>query len=222
MTFPLGTSLSGIGNFKGKVSGSGENYRIDGRIDSESLSADGIYLKGIDIEATVAGTNLNYDANGRAVAELLTFEDFRIEFPKIVGNVRGTGTDFRWVGELQAASAKFGSLGMAGLFVSDAVAELKDRKLSATAGNARTQMFSVGNTEIDNLSTAGLRLTREGDVTSLSAPSARAGTFRTEVRHPKYEGRELKVRTIELTTIDIEGLKAASKCEGHQAKKPDR
>ncbi|MBX3287851.1 MAG: translocation/assembly module TamB domain-containing protein [Acidobacteria bacterium] len=210
-TFPLGTAISGIGNFMGKVSGSGENYRIDGRIDSESLSADGIYLKGIDIEATVAGTNLNYDANGRAVAELLTFEDFRIEFPKIAGNVRGTGTDFRWVGELQAASAKFGSLGMAGLFVSDAVAELKDKKLTATAGNARTQMFSVGDTEIDDLSTAGLRLTREGDVTSLSAPSARAGAFRTEdydIRN--IEGRELKVRDApNSTTIDIEGLKAA-------------
>ncbi len=210
-TFPLGTALRGVGNFKGKVSGSGEDYRIDGRIDSESLTADGIYLKGIDIEATVAGTNLNYEANGRAVAELLTFEDFRIEFPKIAGNVRGTGTDFRWVGELQAASAKFGSLGMAGLFVTDAVAELKDKKLTATAGTARTQMFSVGNTEIDDLSTAGLRLTREGDVTSLSAPSARANVFRTEdydIRN--IEGRELRVRDDpNSTTIDIEGLKAA-------------
>lgn len=209
-TFPLGTSLSGIGNFKGKVSGSGENYRIDGRIESDSLTADGIYLKGIDVEATVAGTNLNYDANGTAVAELLTFDDFRIEFPKIVGNVRGTGTDFRWVGELQAASAKFGELGMAGLFVSDAVAELKDRRLIATAGNARTQKFSVAGTEIEDLQTGNMSLTRDGDITSLSAPSARAKSFKTEDYDIRgIRGQKLSVRDDpNSTSIEIDGLQA--------------
>ena len=39
------------------------------------------------------------------VAELLTFQDFRIDFLKLSGTVRGTGTDFRWLGELQAAAA---------------------------------------------------------------------------------------------------------------------
>ncbi|HLA95993.1 MAG TPA: hypothetical protein VK612_09745, partial [Pyrinomonadaceae bacterium] len=88
--FPLGATLRGVGNFNGKVSGQGETYNIDGKIDSEALSAEGIYLKGFNIAGTVAGTNTNYEANGNAVAELLTFEDFRIEFPKMAGNVRGT------------------------------------------------------------------------------------------------------------------------------------
>ena len=44
--FPLGTSIAGIGNFKGKVSGSGEAYHVEGAIDSQSLTAEGVYLEG--------------------------------------------------------------------------------------------------------------------------------------------------------------------------------
>ena len=37
---------------------------------------------------------------------MLTFEDFEIDYPQLIGNIRGTGTDFRWVGELQAVGCK--------------------------------------------------------------------------------------------------------------------
>jgi autotransporter translocation and assembly factor TamB len=83
-----------MGNFKGKVTGQGENYQIEGTADSEALFADGIYLKAVNVDATVAGTNANYEANGKAVAELLTFEDFRIEFPRLAGNVRRNRNGF--------------------------------------------------------------------------------------------------------------------------------
>src|SRR5213079_3201773 len=126
-TFQAATPLIGVGNFKGKVTGEGERYQIEGEADAQSLRAGGVYLKAVNVAATVAGTNTNYEANGRAVAEMLTFEDFRVDFLKLVGNVRGTGTDFRWVGELQAAAAKAPLLTLGGLFLSDAVAEYKDR-----------------------------------------------------------------------------------------------
>src|SRR5690606_13035131 len=88
--YPIGATLRGVGNFQGRVTGQGESYTVDGQINSEALAAEGIYLKGFNIAATVSGTNSNYEANGNAIAELLTFEDFRVEFPKLVGNVRGT------------------------------------------------------------------------------------------------------------------------------------
>ena len=47
-----------------------------------------MYLKAVNVAATVEGTNANYEANGRAVAEMLTFEDFKIDFIKMAGNVR--------------------------------------------------------------------------------------------------------------------------------------
>ena len=101
---PNGTQVVGVGNFKGRITGQGEQYRIEGTADSQSLRAAGVYLKAVNVNATVAGQNNTYEANGTAVAEMMTFEDFKLDFIKLYGNVRGTGSDFRWVGDLQAAA----------------------------------------------------------------------------------------------------------------------
>jgi len=92
------------------INGHRLRYRVEGEADTASLRAAGVSLKGVNVAATVEGTNSNYEANGTAIAEMMTFEDFRVDFLKLVGNVRGTGTDFRWVGELQAAAAKSDSI----------------------------------------------------------------------------------------------------------------
>ena len=70
---------------------------------------------------------------------MLTFDDLRLDLLKIAGTVRGTGTDFRWVGDLQAAAASTKSLTLGGLFLSDAVAEHKDRQIIASAGTGRAK-----------------------------------------------------------------------------------
>lgn len=208
--FPLGATLRGVGNFKGKVTGQGENYNVDGQIDSEALSAEGIYLKGFNVAATVAGTNTNYEANGTAVAELLTFEDFRIEFPKMSGNVRGTGSDFRWVGELQAVAAKSKSLSIVGLFLSDAVAEYKDKQFSASGGNGRAQKFSIADTEFANLGVRDLKISTNNGVTRLTSPNAAASSMKT----PDYQldgltGRNLRVQNAnDQTSVEIDGMTA--------------
>ncbi len=217
--FPLGATLRGVGNFKGTVTGSGEKYKVDGKVDSESITAEGVYLKALNVTATVEGTNSNYEANGNAVAELLTFEDFRVDFPRMSGNVRGTGTDFRWVGELQAIAAKSKSLTLGGLFLSDAVAEFKDRQLTASAGNGKAQKFSIGDTEFAELAARNLRFSlRNGDI-ELTAPSARARTFKTEdytlsgvdgrdIKVTDKEGRtEVGVKNITAEQADVKGTK---------------
>ncbi|HQU94273.1 MAG TPA: hypothetical protein PLK77_18390, partial [Pyrinomonadaceae bacterium] len=209
--FPLGATLRGVGNFKGKVVGSGENYNVDGRIQSDALAAEGVYLKGINVAATVAGTNANYEANGTAVAELLTFEDFRVEFPKLVGNVRGTGSDFRWVGELQAVAAKSKGLSIVGLFVSDAVAEYKDKQFVASGGAGKAQKFSISDTSFDNLNARGLTFSRKDGVTQLNSASATAGAMTTpDYKLEGVQGRNLKVRdTKDQTTVEMDGLVAS-------------
>jgi len=177
---PLGTSLVGVGNFKGKVSGEGETYRIDGEVDAESLRAEGVSLKGVSVTATVDGEGSTYDANGTAIAQMLTFDDFRVDFLKLVGNVRGTGTDFRWVGELQAAAAKSDALSLGGLFLSDATAESKDRELRAVAGTARVQKFALGDTEFADLAARNLRFSYANGAVNLTTPTAQARSFKND------------------------------------------
>ncbi len=208
--FPLGASLSGVGNFKGKVTGSGETYKVDGSIDSQAITAEGVYLKALNVAATVEGTNSNYEANGNAVAELLTFEDFKIDFPRISGNVRGTGTDFRWVGELQAVAAKSKALTLGRLFLSDAVAEYKDEELTATAGNGRVQKFSIQDTEIAELAARNLRFAMRNGQLELSAPNAAARSFTTDdYQLTGITGQGLRVSDKgDRTEVDIKKLNA--------------
>jgi translocation and assembly module TamB len=195
--FPLGTPLRGIGNFKGTVSGEGENYKVNGEISSESLSASNIYLKGLNINASVDGQGSMYEANGKAIAQMLTFEDFKIDYPQLVGMIRGTGTDFRWVGELQAAAAKtpFGTIG--GLFISDAVAEYKEQKFDAALGNTRARTFSSKGFDIENLQVSNIKLDTNEGVTNVSAPTANAGKFKTKA----FELENVKTRNLRIKDV---------------------
>lgn len=208
MAFATGTSLRGVGNFKGHVSGQGETFRIEGTVDSESLRADGVYVKGINVEATVAGTNEDYEANGKVIAEMLTYDDLRIDFLRMTGNVRGTGTDFRWVGELQTVALKSDAITIGGLFLKDAVAEMKDRELRGQAGDGRAKRFEIGDVEFEDLRTRALKFSMPNGAVNVSAPNATAAKFKTadyELRSVK--GRDVRVKNSNrVTTVDIDGL----------------
>ncbi len=208
--FANGTSLIGVGNFKGKVTGEGERYRIEGEADAASLRAGGVYLQAVNVAATVEGTNSNYEANGTAVAQMLTFEDFRVDFLKMVGNVRGTGTDFRWVGELQTAAAKSKSLTLGGLFLSDALAEYKDKQFRAESGNGRAKKFAIGDTEFADLTARNLKFSTANGVTNLSSPNARARSFTTkDFSLQGVSGRNLRVKNASgRTDVDVDGLRS--------------
>ncbi len=207
-----GSALTGVATFNGRLTGEGETYKIDGTVGSGSLRAGGIYLKGTNITGTVAGTNINYEANGTAIAEMLTFEDFRVDLLKTIGNVRGTGTDFRWWGELQAAAASSKDLSIGGLYLSDAVAEMKDRELRASAGNGRAKKFAIGDKVFSDFQTRNLRLSLKGDNIDLSAPGATARSFVTpDFRLDGVTGRDLKVKRRPGTTnVDIGSLRSTT------------
>lgn len=194
---PTGATLRGFGNFEGTVTGEGEKYQVDGEIHSDSLAADNIYLKGLQINGKVAGENAIYEGNGKAIAELLTFEDFRIDFPQLIGNIRGNGTDFKWFGELQAAAAKSPDGTLAGLFISDAVAEYKDKQFSANFGNLRANSFNSEDLIAQNLRVNGIKVNSNNGTTTINAPNIKAGTV-------KAEGTELN-------GVDANGVKVTNR-----------
>ncbi|MFZ1701642.1 MAG: translocation/assembly module TamB domain-containing protein [Pyrinomonadaceae bacterium] len=216
-----GTQLTGVGNFRGKLTGEGETYKVEGNVASEALRANGVYLKAVNVVGTVAGTNTNYEANGTAIAEMLTFEDFRVDLLKLVGNVRGTGTDFRWLGDLQAAAASSKDLSLGGLFLSDARAEFKDRQLRAETPNGRAKRFAIGDNEFTDLAAGDLRFTLNGDNIELSSPRANARSFVTkDFRLDGMAGRNLRVkRKPGDVSVDIGGIRSdTAEIKGNKAK----
>lgn len=209
---PNDTFLRGIGNFKGTLTGEGEKYKIDGEITSESLAAANIRLKALQVNASFEMENSMYNANGKAVAEMLTFEDFQIDFPQLVGNIRGTGTDFKWLGELQAAALKSPNLSLGRLYISDAVAEYKDKKLEATLGKARTQSLLLPAVEFTNASGEKLKVSVTDDARNISAPTVRAQDFKTKgFNLHGLTARNLKVNNNNTRTeVNVDSLQAQS------------
>ncbi|MCW5961327.1 MAG: translocation/assembly module TamB domain-containing protein [Pyrinomonadaceae bacterium] len=208
--FPLGTSIRGVGNFQGRVTGEGEKYRIEGEINSESLAADNIRLKAIKINASVDGSDSMYNANGKAIAEMLTFEDFVIDYPQLFGNIRGTGTDFRWIGELQAIAAKTPIGTITGLFIKDAVADYKEKKLGAELGNVAARLFVSDDVSIENIRSRNVNLTNSNGVTTVNAPIADASAVKTEDTTTRnVRANNLRVRDSgPVTDIDADSARA--------------
>lgn len=172
-----GATLRGSGNFTGTVSGEGTRYQVDGQINSDALAADGVRLKALTVSARGTGDGSTYEANGRAVAELLTAGDFQLNALQVVGNVMGTGTDFKWLGELYAASARVpGGTTIAGLILSDAVAESRDEVITASANSASAKSVRLTDATADGAQASDVRLRSERGVTTVSAGSVRAGT----------------------------------------------
>ena len=209
---PLGTALRGAANFNGKVTGEGSKYNIEGEIQSDALAADNIRLKGLNVAATVAGENSMYEVNGKAVAELLTFEDYQIERLQLINNIRGTGSDFKWFGELQAAAAKSPLGTIAGLYITDAVAEYKDEHLDATLGTIRAGNFKSPDAAVENLQANNLKISSADGTTNITLPGARANSVKlegTEVNGVIVSGVKATNRG-DKTTARINSLKAAN------------
>lgn len=188
--FPVGTAITGLGNFYGTVKGEGEKYSIEGAITSENLAAANIRLKALKVNAAIDGSSSIYTGHGTAVAELLTFEDFIVDYPQLSGNIRGTGTDFKWFGELKAAAAKTPYGTIAGLYISDADAEYQDKKFGANLRNFRAKNFSSSGVEISSLQVINARITSENGTTNASVPNAKAE--KVDVKGATFQGVDLR------------------------------
>ncbi|HEV2861129.1 MAG TPA: YdbH domain-containing protein, partial [Pyrinomonadaceae bacterium] len=173
----LGTTLRGGGRFEGVVSGEGDKYKVEGQIVSDALAADNIRLQGLNVNATASGQGKSYEAQGKAVAELLTAGDYQISKLQLAGGVTGTGTDFRWLGDLRAAAARSGANSVAGLFLHDAVLEMRDEKLAGSAASANVGNIVAEGARVAGAQASGVRFERDADgTTRASVDSARAGS----------------------------------------------
>src|SRR5678816_831531 len=169
------TALRGAGNFVGKVSGQGDQYKVEGTTKSDALAADGVRLHGLNVTASGTGTGKNYNINGRADADLLSAGDFQLNTVQMVGGVMGTGSDFRWVGELRAAAERSYGTTIAGLILMDARAEMNDGVLTASSTQMRANSLSSSGAKVNGLTATDLRVRNENNVTTASVAKVKAG-----------------------------------------------
>ena len=172
-----GTTLRGVGNAVGTVTGDGSRYQVDGTITADALAADGIRLQGLAVTGKGSGEGKSYDVNARAVADLLTAGDFQLNMVQLTGNVMGTGTDFRWLGDLRSAAARTPYGTVAGLILSDATAEARDQVLIYSAGGLNANTFNASGARISNLRASDLRGRTENGVTVASIAGLQTGSI---------------------------------------------
>jgi translocation and assembly module TamB len=201
------TTLRGSGRFDGKVTGEGDDYRVEGQFVSDALAADGVRLQALNVTATGTGSGATYEAQGKAVAELLTAGDFRINGLQLAGKVTGTGTDFRWLGELQAAALRSGQTSIAGLIMSDAAAEYRDGRLEGSAAGVTARNLTTGDTAAGGIRASGVRFTREADgrtrATAEGASVASVTDQDTRVSDVRATGIEATIGADESAAVTI-------------------
>ncbi len=170
-------TLRGVGNFTGTVTGEGDQYTVDGSINSDALAADGLRLQGLNVTARGSGQGKTYDINGRAVAELLSAGDFQLNNVQLAGNVMGTGSDFKWVGELRAAAERSYGTTITGLILRDAQAEMKDGVLTASSNQFSADNLRTSGANVNGLTASNINVKSENDVTTATIASVRAGNI---------------------------------------------
>jgi hypothetical protein len=150
-TFQTDAALRGIGNFAGTVTGEGDQFKVQGSIKSDALAADGMRLQGLNVTAAGSVRGKAYEINGKAVADLLNTGDFEINSLQLAGNVMGTGTNFKWVGELQAIASKGYGTTIAGLILRDARAEMNEGVLTATASQFNAKGLTASGAKVNGI-----------------------------------------------------------------------
>lgn len=181
--FSSSSVLSGIGNFKGKITGEGEAYRIEGEISSDSLAVLSLDLRSLQVSAAFKGQNSVYEANGEIIAEMLNAGEFQLYFPKLISEVRGDGDFLRFYLDLQAKAAKLPLGKASNIYISDAVAEYNEQKLSATVNFLSVERFfseeaSNSGISANLISSRNIKLEQIGERTILKIPRAQVREFR--------------------------------------------
>jgi len=207
------TTMRGVGQFAGKVSGEGDRYSVDGQITSDALAADGVRLQALNLTASGTGQGKSYDMNGRAVAQLLTAGDFQLNALQMAGHVMGTGTDFRWLGELRSMSARYGATSIAGLILNDVAAEMRDQALIVSAGRGVAGQVNSAGASVGGVQVADVRARSENGVTTGSAASAQAGTITASgarVNGLTANGIDFTSREGGATNVTVDSLRVGS------------
>src|SRR6185503_15329582 len=172
-----GATLRGAGNFSGTITGEGDQFKINGQMQSDALAADNIRLQGLNVSASGSVQGKTYEINGKAVADLLNAGDFQLDSLQIAGNVMGTGSNFRWIGELRAVAEKSYGTTLTGLILHDARAEMNEGVLTASSSQFAANGLVGSGASVNGITASDLRVRRQDNVTVASVANVKAGNI---------------------------------------------
>jgi translocation and assembly module TamB len=175
-TLQPGTTLRGAGNFNGTITGEGDQFKLNGQIQSDALAADNLRLQGLNVSASGSVQGKTYEINGKAVADLLNAGDFQIDSLQIAGNIMGTGTNFRWIGELRAVAEKSYGTTLTGLILRDSRVEMNEGVLNAHANQFNANGLNAGGAKVNGITASNLQFRNQNNVTTGTIASVKAGT----------------------------------------------
>jgi translocation and assembly module TamB len=175
-TLQPGTALRGAGNFSGTVTGEGDQFKLNGQIQSDALAADNLRLQGLNVSASGSVNGRTYNINGKAVADLLNAGDFQLDSVQLAGNVMGTGTNFRWLGELRAVAEKSYGTTLTGLILRDARAEMNNGVLTAQSSQFNANGLTASGAKVDGITASNLQFRNQNKVTTGTIANVKAGT----------------------------------------------
>jgi translocation and assembly module TamB len=175
-TLQPGATLRGAGNFSGTITGEGDQFKINGQMQSDALAADNIRLQGLNVSASGSVQGKTYEINGKAVADLLNAGDFQLDSLQIAGNVMGTGSNFRWIGELRAVAEKSYGTTLTGLILRDARVEMNEGVLNAHANQFNADGLNAGGAKVNGITASNLQFRNQNNVTTGTVASVKAGT----------------------------------------------
>jgi translocation and assembly module TamB len=174
-----GTPINGSGKLRGRVTGKGADFKFKGAAETESLFTDGFSLRSLDVTASYEGRSGDYLLNGGAIAEALTFGGVQIDLPRLSGMLKGNGSDFEWLGELQAVAVRTGAGTIGGLFLRDASLQRNDRGVTAKSDRVEFGRFVSDNLTINEIGATGFSLNNTQGFTDISVAGATASNLRT-------------------------------------------
>lgn len=175
-TLQPGTTLRGAGNFSGTITGEGDQFKLNGQMQSDALAADNLRLQGLNVSASGTVQGKTYQINGKAVADLLNAGDFQLDSLQIAGNVMGTGTNFRWIGELRAVAEKSYGTTLTGLILRDARVEMNDGVLTAQSNQFSANGLNAGGAKVDGITASNLQFKNQNNATTGTIANVKAGT----------------------------------------------
>ncbi|HWP44626.1 MAG TPA: translocation/assembly module TamB domain-containing protein, partial [Blastocatellia bacterium] len=110
------TQMSGGATFIGKVEGKGADYKVNGQIESNALSAEGFRVSNVRVDTNVSGSGGEYTATADLATGGVSGEDVSISSIRLSNTtVKGRDSDFDVTGRLALESLKSGQITVSGL-----------------------------------------------------------------------------------------------------------